>query len=286
MGETLAGSHLMPSCIAILTYNRAGALRAMLEGVRRHCAGVPVAVFEDAGFADETREELSSLVNGPLTTRPELAAEHGAVPGTDIFLGTENLGVAGNSNRALRWAVEAGYDHICLCNDDLIVSGDFVEIYRRAHDQTQCQFFCFSDFSEPPYGFEMFEAHGLKLKRLHFMTGIMLSLTSEVVRRIGYFDTRFPKMGEEHCDYNNRAYLAGLIGAEGQAERCIDVQHEALRHQEVASCLPEEQRIALGKQAQLEMARAKARYQAKDLFRPFSLRAEELAAILRSPDGS
>lgn len=58
-------------------------------------------------------------------------------------MGTRNLGVAGNSNRILKIFMDGPADHLCLCNDDLLVDGDFVELYAKAHQDLGVGMFCF-----------------------------------------------------------------------------------------------------------------------------------------------
>ena len=48
----------MKSAIAILTYNRVHPLIECLRGVLRHCCDYEIAVFEDAGYHDNTADYL------------------------------------------------------------------------------------------------------------------------------------------------------------------------------------------------------------------------------------
>ena len=141
----------MSSAIAILSYRRGHALRAFMVSLREHCTGRPLAVFEDCGNADDTCAWLkqSAKLVGP---DQELAAELWEGFDYEAYLGWRNLGVSGNSNRALRWFERhPEHDHLCLCNDDLIALGDFPGAYAKAHAKlsqppaTPLGLFCFSD---------------------------------------------------------------------------------------------------------------------------------------------
>jgi hypothetical protein len=164
-------------------------------------------VFEDCGQRDGTERFLSQgriaqpalhLLAEEYLVNPE---NHGSAqfPAVSMFLGTRNLGVTGNTNRALHWFLtETDADHLCLCNDDLHVDGDFVRLYGKAHQDLEVGFFCFSDFTDPKYAFTTAQMRGYTVKFLSRYTGIMMSMTRELVEKIGYFDTAFGAFGEEH----------------------------------------------------------------------------------------
>lgn len=199
------------TAIAILTYNRLETLQKALHSILTNGdPGTPIAIFEDCGQADGTRKFLTAANNKP---RPDLLAVEHAIsfpfrrPGTLDFtprrimayLGTDNLGVAGNSNRALKWFMDETHaDHLMLCNDDLEFVGDAATIYSKAHADTDVDLFCFCDFTSPQFKCTPITYRGEKLKKLSRMTGIMMSITRKLVESIGYFDPQFGKFGEEH----------------------------------------------------------------------------------------
>lgn len=197
----------MKSAVAVLTFRRQLTLQTMLQGLERHCPGYPTAIFEDCGQRDGTEKFLAQ---GRIAeAEPKLLADeyfvnpenHGAAafPGMQVFLGSRNLGVTGNTNRALHWFLtETDADHLCLCNDDLHVDGDFVRLYGKAHQDLDVGFFCFSDFEGPKYAFTTAQVRGYTVKFLSRYTGIMMSMTRDLVNKIGYFDTEFGNFGEEH----------------------------------------------------------------------------------------
>ena len=129
------------SLIGILTFRRLNALKAMLEGVEQHCGQYACVVSEDCGQRDNTEFFLKQ--GRVAESRPELLATayttdfDGAVtanfPNTKVLLGDRNLGVSGNSNRIIKTFMDGDWDHLCLCNDDLFVTGDFVKFYAQAH---------------------------------------------------------------------------------------------------------------------------------------------------------
>ena len=128
----------------------------MLGGVEKHCSQYPLIIAEDCGQSDLTADFLQ---HGRVPVRrPELMAVEYTVPdvstvnvpNAQVFMGTRNLGVAGNSNRILKLFMDSGADHLCLCNDDLHVDGDFVEFYAKAHQDLGVGMFCFCVAGDTP----------------------------------------------------------------------------------------------------------------------------------------
>ena len=271
----------MKSAIAILTYKRPVAIQEMLKGLKQHCSQYPVAVFEDRG-QDSTP---AILREGCIKLKPrdDLMAEHwrNVNANLDVFLGTRNLGVAGNSNRALKIFMEGGYDHLLLCNDDLHILGDFVEFYAQAHIDLGIGCWCFNDFWESPtHRWIIARSRGYRVKVFPRMTGIMMSLARQVIEKVGYFDTRFPKIGQEHCDFTNRIRFAKEMQLDGLDQMCLDVEPTqsngeagppVQKHQDIPSSVQGEERKREDAIAERCIQEAAMRYAVEHYYRPFSL---------------
>ncbi len=282
----------MKSAIAILTYNRVHALQEVLSGITRHCPDYPLAIFDDCGSRDDTEGFLRGSGRRRGATRADLLAEHFHRSGdfkADVFLGTVNLGVAGNSNRALKWFSETGCDHLCLLNDDLHVEGDFVNFYAKGHQDLEIGFFSFCDFDKPSpaignnnpdsYRWMTVNWRGYKVKLCPRMTGIMISITRDVLDKVGYFDARFGKFGQEHCDYTNRARFAGFMSINGQMQPQIDLEADpvVLRHQDVATSMIGPERFQADQESAAILQQIASRYGQEPLYRPFLLRVPRMA---------
>jgi hypothetical protein len=270
----------MNSAVAVLTFNRIVALQELMRGLQTHCSHYQTAVFEDKGLWDGTARWLTRGQDG-FYDHERLAYEY---PVNDknffeAFLGTRNLGVAGNSNRALSWFMQrTNADHLCLMNDDLHVDGDFAKVYAQAHEDTGIQLFCNCTFTSEQYRWTSFKlstpsGRDYTIKLLPRMTGIMMSITRKLVEKIGYYDVSFGPFGQEHCDYNNRARFSGCIQIQGQDLHCIDVEEPAvsLRHQEVPTSMSGEDRQLADIKAERALVRASRRYPVTDHYRPFRL---------------
>lgn len=175
-------------------------------GLHEYCSFYRTAIFEDCGQRDNTADMLQR--GRLLKPRPDLMAVEYEVPetvgdvtfpNTRVFMGSRNLGVTGNSNRALKWFMdETDADHLCLCNDDLYVDGDFVKFYGQAHKDLNVGLFCFCDFTGETYRWTTYPWRGYRVKLMPRFTGIMMSITRDLLKKVGYFDAAFGQFGEEH----------------------------------------------------------------------------------------
>lgn len=276
----------MKSAIAILTYNRVHALKETLLGLTKFCPDYPIGIFEDCGQRDGTETFLKpgGPENSSAISRPDLLALEYHAPhiGKDVsvFLGTTNLGVAGNSNRALKWFFDSECDHLCLLNDDLHVLGDFVNFYGKAHHDLDVGLLSFCDFTHhESYRWMTVNSRGYRVKMCPRMTGIMLSLTRPVINRIGYFDARFGKFGQEHCDYMNRARFGGFLNLDGQPQIQLDLEANPplLKHQEVETSVIGSERQLADAEADRALRQIASRYGHDPIYRQFALRLPKIA---------
>ena len=112
---------------------------------------------------------------------------------------------------------------------------------------------------------------GYTLKFLPRFTGIMMSITRELLEKVGYFDAEFQKFGEEHSDMTIRCRFAGGILVEGQDMNCLDVEHDLLKHQDVETSVTGAERRAADAEASRIMQRAAFEYRFRHYYRPFRL---------------
>lgn len=286
----------MKSAIAVLTYRRLHALHEELKGLAQFCSNYPIGVFEDCGERDATSRFLShGRVARP---RPDLLATEmvmteeaiqealseeerllGVKPKVPrFFLGERNLGVAGNSNRAIRWFMEeTDADHLCLLNDDLHILGDFASFYGSGHSDLGVGMFCFCPsggvYNHESYKWVTVRSRGYTIRLMPRLTGIMISLTRKLLEKVGYFDTRFGKFGEEHCDFTYRCRFAGGIRLEGHDQGCLDIEPPTplLKHQEVETSVTGQERQRANVEASLAMRAASHRYFHEPPYQPFRL---------------
>lgn len=277
----------MKSAIAVLTYNRLPVLQEELKGIYEHCSQYPLAVFEDLGQRDSTAKWLTRHAETPIRRDDLMANEYPREDGSKVFLARRNLGVAGNSNRAIKWFMEeTDADHLVLLNDDLHVLGDFVAWYAQAHIDLGIGMFSFCDFTHhASYRWIDVRKMGYIVKICPRMTAIMTSMTRKVIEAIGYYDAQFGKFGQEHCDHMNRARFAGFMTLDGMMQPQIDVHHHLssqpqralLRHQECETSVLGIDRRAADKEADEIIQRVGKSYRYRHLYREFCLQLPKLA---------
>lgn len=274
----------MKSAIAILTFRRLPVLKTMLEGLQHHCGHHETAVFEDCGQTDGTAGFLQAGRTGTndaelMAWKYEPTGQQANYPGMHVFMGARNLGVAKNSNRALRWFLrDTDADYLCLCNDDLFVTGDFASFYASASKDLGVEHFCFNDFTHhPSYQWITYRMRGYGVKMSTRYTGIMMAFTRPLLERVGYFDSRFGVFGQEHCDFTIRCRLAGGIRLNGQDMPCLDVEHGMLRHQDCLTSLGGPVRQHADREADQIMRQCTSEYATRHYFKPFALTEPKFA---------
>lgn len=270
------------SAIAIMTYRRIGALQTFLEGIfKRVPVDIPIAIFEDCANFDDTVGYLTKGAEA-LGYDEELDADVYRWPVTEAqrynvtaYVGRRNVGVAGNSNKCIRWfeRMPETVDHLLLCNDDLIVTGNFAEEYKRAHDQLKIGLFCFCPVKlGEEYVGPTVKVLGITVRMVPRMTGPLMSMTRALVKRIGYFDVSLGRFGEDHCDYNNRARFSGFINLRGKTQHCLDIVTTTLDYNyDVRSSVAPTEKKAFDQYANQAMVRISAQYQTRGWYRPYRL---------------
>jgi hypothetical protein len=168
------------------------------------------------------------------------------------------------------------YGHLFLMNDDLVFHDDAVCAYAKAHEETGVGLFCFNNLQDEDHRWITIKHKGYKLKSFKKMTGAVMSMTRDVVKKVGYFDPAFGKFGEEHCDYTNRARFLGFVQVDDKHYVCLDVEWPApmLDHQPGARpTVSEQDRETWGKIA-LDVMRTRTtnNYRLGMFYVPFSLR--------------
>ncbi len=271
------------SAIAVLTYRREKPLQDFLESIATHCPQYPLAIFEDCATFDGTAAFLmkDSKPLGYDTEFDSEGYEHTEPSGRKwtAWLARRNEGVAGQSNKAIRWMERNSYDHLCLCNDDLLAKGDFPMVYWTAHQKISVGLFTFCDLkntNRATYEGPTVPVKGVRVKILPRMVGMMMSFTKKVVESIGYFDATYGKFGNEHCDYNNRARLMGFVSLSNQAQLALDVDTNTLVSQTdasglIPSAVADFERPALDARANADVSRSASRYGYENFYRPFRL---------------
>ena len=268
----------MRTAIAILTFNRANVLQHLLKGIVKQypTTTVPVAIFDDCSYQGDTTMMLKTHSRF-LRKRPDLVAEeYVSIHQHEyhIFLGTRNLGVARNSNRALKWFMDdTTCDHLLLMNDDLEVLGDVASFYATAHEKLNIGLFCLADFTDEPHRWAEIKEGGYTIKILNQLNGHMMSMTRKLITDIGYFDTEFGSYGEEHSEFTYRAQTAGHSKVMGTDMKGVDVVMDPVlvRHTDDPSSISDYDKFQANAEAAVTIQRLVSQYPFRNPYRPFGL---------------
>jgi glycosyltransferase involved in cell wall biosynthesis len=260
----------MSSAVAILTYRRSFCIKAFLASLLEKAPGYRVAIFEDFANSDDTFEALTAgaVYNG---IDAELEADVWEKPTHTVYMGRRNLGVSGNSNRAIRWFMRGAEDHLCLCNDDLIANGDFVKVYAAAHTHHKVGLWCYCPFDDELHRGAQIMHKGKPVRLLPRKTGCMMSMTRALVDRIGYYDIINSRFGNDHCLFNLRATLAGFLNINGQPQHCLDIPCPELAYQSVPSSIYPFEKPRFDQESDEDFTIESARHAHTGHYRPFRL---------------
>ena len=188
----------------IVSYNFTPWMEKCLGSVRASTVKTDVLVIDNAS-ADETVERLRELF-------PEVA----------VVANDANLGFGAANNIGLCRAVDDGYDHVLLLNQDAWIDNDMLERLIDAcereperwgvlspvqltasHDALEKGFAAYLDGAT----FESLQAEGEPLSRPFINAAIWL-LPVSTVKTVGLFSPLFHHYGEDK-DYCNRMLYAG-----------------------------------------------------------------------------
>jgi glycosyltransferase involved in cell wall biosynthesis len=173
--------------IAIITYERRGLLEPLVDSLTELTVAPHVLVVADDGSRDGS---------------VQWSREHGlpAVSG-------ENRGVAWNKNRGLFALARLGCDPLILIEDDAYPTErgwerDWIEATRVWHHLA---------YHHPKAARHTVSGTGTPADPFvsPAASGVCLSVSAEVLERVGFFDSRFRGYGHEHAEWTTRIKRAG-----------------------------------------------------------------------------
>lgn len=184
--------------VGILSFNRAGSLRRLIDSVLKHTDLRRTTVFisDDASTDPATVAYLDDLARNP----------------NFVVLKNDNrLGIAGNSNRLLRCLSRFRYG--LLLNDDVeVLRNNWEHFYSQAMVKSGLHHFAYRQ--NGVYGAtrgEAVQVGGLNcVKVMEKPHGAVLAFDQEVLKTAGYFDESYGLYGMEHVDWSQRIWEVGL----------------------------------------------------------------------------
>jgi len=178
---------------------------------------------------DDHPHRLICVIDRPDFLGHEPLAEHFEI------LTHPHMGIAANKNIAL---VELqGCDHVFLLEDDLLFVGrGWEDTVLALHKQSGIGYFSYA----PPYARKTGITKKCPAGIIDFAlehTAQILSMTPEVLERVGAFDPGYVGYGYEHCDYSRRCISAGLHPSNG-GYACVRKIHDYTRLLQIPCSVP------------------------------------------------
>lgn len=175
--------------IAVITYNRLQSLKLCIASIRKHTRKPYHLLVCDDGSTDGT-QEWCRTVHIPLCTG-------------------DNVGIAGNKNRALSTLLYGSFDAYVLIEDDTrILKPNWDAIFQFAIPATGNSLFVHTLRRHQADYRETYGTHSVTYFKKS--NGFFMIMTPEVLRTVGGFDRRFGQYGFEHYDFSYRVFKAGL----------------------------------------------------------------------------
>jgi GT2 family glycosyltransferase len=178
---------MAPLGIAVVTYQRRERLRRLLDAIDRHTGSLHVVVVADDGSDDGSGEWCRAR--------------------GQLVVSGSNRGVAWNKNRGLFALAALGCDPLLLLEDDVypVLAGwerDWIEGTRRwqhlAYHHPKIAKRTVAGAGTPADPFVNSSA-----------TAQCLSVSAQVLERVGFLDSRFVGWGHEHAEWTTRIKRAG-----------------------------------------------------------------------------
>jgi GT2 family glycosyltransferase len=178
---------MAPLGIAVVTYQRQERLRRLLAAIDRHTGSLHVVVVADDGSDDGSGEWCRAR--------------------GQLVVSGANRGVAWNKNRGLFALAALGCDPLLLLEDDVypVLTGwerDWIEGTHRWHHLA---------YHHPKIAKRTVAGAGTPADPFvnSSATAQCLSVSAEVLERVGFLDSRFIGWGHEHAEWTTRIKRAG-----------------------------------------------------------------------------
>ena len=184
--------------VGILSYNRKSSLKRLIDSIisNTDLRRTTIFISDDCSDDEETIQYLKNLKKSNNFV---------------VITNDENIGIAGNSNRLLRCLKRFKFG--LLLNDDVeVIKPGWDRFYSEATKHTKIHHFQYREHG----------IYGGKLGNLvnkgpfdirvvdQRPQGAILSFTSKMIEKCGYFDEEYGKYGMEHVDWSMKPSEFGI----------------------------------------------------------------------------
>lgn len=214
--------------------------------------GVGITTHNRGEIVAETVAKVLALTpNARVVVVDDASETPVKLDGVELYRFRHNVGIAKAKNKCLE--LLAGCDNIFLFDDDTYpIKAGWYEPYI-ASPEHHLMYLFESWSSGSPVGDDAIEYEDGSIVAHQHARGCMIYVDQHVLETVGGMDVRYGRAMNEHLDWSNRIYNAGLttfryMDVAGSAE----LIHSMDEHQEIASSIPRaERRVALHTNSQL-----------------------------------
>jgi len=170
--------------------------------------GIGITTHNRNQLAAETYAKIAALTPDAKIVVVDDASKVPVNIDADVYRFDENVGIARAKNKCLELLADC--DHIFLFDDDTYpIAKNWWQPYVDSNENHLM--YCFKDWSNgKPVGDDDIIYSDNKIVAHSAARGCMLYVTKRVLEVVGGMDVRYGKAMEEHGDWTNRIYNAGL----------------------------------------------------------------------------
>jgi len=229
--------------ICILNYNGSKDTIDCIRSIKKYecCLEFQILIYDNNSISDDLetlRDALACEFFSFFEINPDSIDDDELVRASDssciLFSGTENLGFAKANNWLMRFALNEGFDHVVLLNNDTELVDDSISKLLKAYSDptVQCDY-ATTDirfYSDPEKSWNAggsiffgtrryyretdvlrFQKRGELFPRVEFITGCFLLLDRRAIKKLGFLSEDF-FFGEEDYEFALRAKEKGAVG--------------------------------------------------------------------------
>ncbi len=176
--------------VGILSYNRFGSLRRLIESIEAYTDLNKTTVFVSDESSNFTPDQINWLKLRNI-----------------VLLRGQRIGVAGNTNRLLQCLSRFKYKF--LLNDDVeIINKGWEHFYVNAMQKSGLHHFCLRQngvYGASNEDWKQHSVRGIQIRTVGTKPhGGVLVFDEEAFKAVGYFDENFGLYGMEHVDWSER----------------------------------------------------------------------------------
>ena len=205
-----------------------------LIAFNRHKAALDVAQSIVDHLDDRYEYKLVCCIDGSI-------GGHGTINKRFNMVWHKNVGIGMNKNIAMMELLDC--DHVILIEDDiLIVKPGWEHLLISIHNESGIQYFPYNPVCQTR-NHDKYPSGTIFYEKNH--TAQVMSMTQQVLDKVGAFSPEYGTYGFEHCDYTERCKRARMHPQGHNRFACVLELFQYTKHVDVRSCYTEQRKADL-----------------------------------------